>query len=158
MTFHWLNILENLKIIFIKLLSLMERLRKLKKEGESHICIQILIQKRAFLIQLKSIRRRQGGTGLFLASTWLTKTQSTRQAHSQPPLVFPWHASTLLVFHPPFAGCLSTAIWTKMMSHLSSKILLLTFPHSITFSTLNRHVLRRAHALEHKGFQAEHRT
>lgn len=136
----------------------MERLRKLKKEGESHICIHILIQKRVFLIQLKSIWRRQGGTGLFLASTWLTKPQSTQQAHSQPPLVFPWHASTLLVFHPPFAGCLSTAIWTKMMSHLSSKILLLTFPHSITFSTFNRHVLRRAHALEHKGFQAEHRT
>ena len=31
MTFYWLNILENMKIGFIKLLSLMERLRKLKK-------------------------------------------------------------------------------------------------------------------------------
>lgn len=89
-----------------------------------------------------------------------TADQATE--HSPSPftatLVFPWHASALLVFHPLFAGCLSTAIWTKMMSHLSSKILLLTFPHSITFSTLNWHVLRRAHALEHNGLQAEHRT
>ena len=34
MTFYWLNILENMKIGFIKLLSLMERLRELKKEKE----------------------------------------------------------------------------------------------------------------------------
>lgn len=41
-----------------------------------------------FLIQLKSTLWRQDGTGLFLASTRLTKPQSTHQAHSQPPWCF----------------------------------------------------------------------
>lgn len=119
-----------------------------KKQGENP---HILMHKRMFLTQLESTLWRRGGAELFLARTQLTKPQSIHQPHHPTnPLAVPLACIHWAHFHPPFAGCLSTAIWTKMMSHLSSRIFLLTFPHPITFRALDRHILLRARAL-HPG-------
>lgn len=105
------------------------------------------MHKRMFLTQLESTLWRRGGAELFLARTQLTKPQSIHQPrHPTNPLAVPLACIHWTHFHPPFAGCLSTAIWTKMMSHSSSRIFRLTFPHPITFLTLDRHILLRARA------------
>ena len=105
------------------------------------------MHKGVFLTQLKSTLWRRGRAELFFSKGMAEQTTEHSPTPSSSPLGVPLASSHWTHFHPPFAGCLSTAIWTKMMSHLSSRIFLLTFPHSITFHTLNRHVVCRARAL-----------
>lgn len=124
-------------------------------EGENP---HILMHTRMFLTQLGSTLSRWSGAELFLARTQLTKPQSIHQPHHPTnPLAVPLACIHWTHFHPPFAGCLSTAIWTRMMSHLSSRIFCLTFPHLITFHALDRHISAE-HVPCTPEFKAEHKN